>query len=207
MVQWRYLLNLQRNIFLQHDPFAQHYYLFCRLIFTLFPDTYRPGACERDVCYTSWESLRDCRCGGTGVDQSHWKRGNNTHTHTLCQWSEQDDWNSVRFPSDSGGQGEVVLLNESCQSRNRAGHGSKQCHGRVSASVVFFLNVYVEFPIQIFIISYLILMTEFEYFPNTDTKSTVPAGSMSKATWRNKPHNCSYGQHRQMCVIIICLRS
>lgn len=73
-----------------------------------------------------------------------------THTHThprcavLCQWSEQDDCNSVRFPSDSGGQGEVVLLNESCQSGNGAGHGSKQCHGRVSASVVFFSYVYVS---------------------------------------------------------------
>ena len=65
-------------------------FILYKLIFTLFPDTYRPGACERDVCYTGWESLRDCRRRGTGVDQSHWERGNNshrhTHTHTHTQW-------------------------------------------------------------------------------------------------------------------------
>lgn len=197
-------------------PFAQRYYLFCRLIFTLFPDTYRPGACERDVCYTSWESLRDCRCGGTGVDQSHWERGNNTHTHTptLC----------CAVPVEWAGWLQLCPLSLrlggtrwSCPSqwklsiRERGGTWIQTMSWQSKCfSCIFFICVclcMIEMPIQIFISSYLILMTEFEYFPYTDTKSTLPAGAMCMVTRRNKPHHYSHWKQRQTCVIIICLWS
>lgn len=53
-----------------------------------------------------------------------------THAHTesyVIEVNEQVHSSFVPCLPDSGRQGEIVLLNESCQSGNRAGLGPKQC--------------------------------------------------------------------------------